>query len=136
MRNSWPKSAPNGRRYSKRPSRRRRPSCADANRQIENTIRTIRETQAEKETTRLARKELDDFRAAAEQADAAERDAEIAREIERIERRRQRRAERKAQRGEAAAPGSAPEPPKKREVEGGLESEGCWDRRWSAKCAR
>ena len=33
---------------------------ADANRQIENTIRTIRETQAEKETTRLARKELDD----------------------------------------------------------------------------
>lgn len=92
---------------------------ADANRQIENTIRTIRETQAEKETTRLARKELDDFRAAAEQADAAERDAEIAREIERIERRRQRRAERKAQRGEAAAPGSAPEPPKKREVEEG-----------------
>ena len=92
---------------------------ADANRQIENTIRTIRETQAEKETTRLARKELDDFRAAAEQADAAERDAEIAREIERIERRRQRRAERKAQRGEAAAPGSAPEPPKKREVEAG-----------------
>ncbi|WP_289641359.1 Smr/MutS family protein [uncultured Alistipes sp.] len=92
---------------------------ADANRQIENTIRTIRETQAEKETTRLARKELDDFRAAAEQADAAERDVEIAREIERIERRRQRRAERKAQRGEAAAPGSAPEPPKKREVEAG-----------------
>ena len=92
---------------------------ADANRQRENTIRTIRETQAEKETTRLARKELDDFRAAAEQADAAERDAEIAREIERIERRRQRRAERKAQRGEAAAPGSAPEPPKKREVEAG-----------------
>ncbi len=92
---------------------------ADANRQIENTIRTIRETQAEKETTRLARKELDDFRAAAEQADAAERDAEIAREIERIERRRQRRAERKAQRGEAAAPGNAPEPPKKREVEAG-----------------
>ncbi len=92
---------------------------ADANRQIENTIRTIRETQAEKETTRLARKELDDFRAAAEQADAAERDAEIAREIERIERRRQRRAERKAQRGEAAAPGSAPEPPKNREVEAG-----------------
>ncbi len=99
---------------------------ADANRQIENTIRTIRETQAEKETTRLARKELDDFRAAAEQADAAERDAEIAREIERIERRRQRRAERKAQRGEAAAPGSAPEPPKKREVEAGSKVRMLW----------
>ena len=35
---------------------------ADANRQIENTIRTIREAQAEKELTRLARRELDDFR--------------------------------------------------------------------------
>lgn len=35
---------------------------ADANRQIENTIRTIREAQAEKELTQLARKELNDFR--------------------------------------------------------------------------
>ena len=91
---------------------------ADANRQIENTIRTIREAQAEKELTRLARKELDDFRAEAERADAAERDAEVAREIERIERRRQRRAERKAQRGETAAE-TATETPKPREVETG-----------------
>ena len=91
---------------------------ADANRQIENTIRTIREAQAEKELTRLARRELDDFRAAAVEADAAERDAEIAREIERIERRRQRRAERKAQQGVQSA-GPAPEPPRKREAEVG-----------------
>ncbi|WP_304583051.1 endonuclease MutS2 [uncultured Alistipes sp.] len=91
---------------------------ADANRQIENTIRTIREAQAEKELTRLARRELDDFRAAAAEADAAERDAEIAREIERIERRRQRRAERKAQQGVQSA-GPAPEPPRKREAEVG-----------------
>ena len=91
---------------------------ADANRQIENTIRTIREAQAEKELTRLARKELDNFRAEAERADAAERDAEVAREIERIERRRQRRAERKAQRGETAAE-TATETPKPREVEAG-----------------
>ncbi len=92
---------------------------AEANRQIENTIRTIREAQAEKELTRLARKELDDFRAAAERADAAERDAEVAREIERIERRRQRRAERRAQRGEEAAAAATPEPPRKREAEVG-----------------
>ena len=91
---------------------------AEANRQIEHTIRTIREAQAEKELTRLARKELDDFRAEAERADAAERDAEVAREIERIERRRQRRAERRAQQGERAA-GQAPEAPKPREVEAG-----------------
>ena len=93
---------------------------ADANRQIENTIRTIREAQAEKELTRLARRELDDFRDAVEQADTAEKDAQVAREIERIERRRQRRIERKTQRGEAqAAASSAPEPPKPREVETG-----------------
>ena len=91
---------------------------AEANRQIEHTIRTIREAQAEKELTRLARKELDDFRAEAERADAAERDAEVAREIERIERRRQRRAERRAQQGERAAE-PTPEAPKPREVEAG-----------------
>lgn len=93
---------------------------ADANRQIENTIKTIREAQAEKELTRLARRELDDFRDRAGQVDAAERDADIAREIERIERRRRRRDERKAQRGEAQAAESAPaEAPKPREVEPG-----------------
>ena len=92
---------------------------ADANKQIENTIRTIREAQAEKELTRLARRELDDFRDAVEQADTAEKDAQVAREIERIERRRQRRIERKTQRGEAQAAAAAPEPPKPREVETG-----------------
>ena len=90
---------------------------ADANRRIEQTIRTIREAQAEKEATRLVRRELDDFRAEAEQADAAERDAGIAREIERIERRRQRRADRKAQQG--GQPAAAPAAPEPREAEVG-----------------
>ena len=93
---------------------------ADANRQIENTIKTIREAQAEKELTRLARRELDDFREQAERAAAErEREAEVAREIERIERRRQRRAERKAQRGEAAAATVQAEAPRPREAEAG-----------------
>ena len=90
---------------------------ADANRQIENTIRTIREAQAEKELTRLARRELDDFRGKVEQqVDTSEREAEVAREIERIERRQQRRAERKARQGEAPGTDAAPEPEKPREV--------------------
>ena len=91
---------------------------ADANRQIENTIRTIREAQAEKELTRLARRELEDFREQqVEKADDAERDAAVSREIERIERRRQRRAERKAREGAAAAAAApAPEVEKPREV--------------------
>ncbi len=86
---------------------------AEANRQIENTIKTIREAQAEKELTRLARRELDDFRERTEQADNAARDEAVSREIERIERRRQRRAERKAQQGAAPAsqqPEAAPKP--------------------------
>lgn len=94
---------------------------ADANREIENTIRTIREAQAEKELTRLARRELDDFRERVEQqADASEREAEVTREIERIERRQQRRAERRARQGETpagVAAAAAPEPP--REVAAG-----------------
>ncbi len=76
---------------------------AEANRRIENTIKTIREAQAEKELTRLARKELEDFRdrdvALAERL-AAERSAAVQQEMERVERRMQRRAERKAQCGE------------------------------------
>ena len=91
---------------------------ADANRQIENTIKTIREAQAEKKLTRLARRELDDFREVVEKADSAEKEASVAREIERIERRRQRRAERKAQ-PDAKAPDAAPEPEKPREVVAG-----------------
>ena len=90
---------------------------AEANRQIENTIRTIRESQAEKELTRLARRELDEFRETVDRSASAERDAAVAREMERIERRRQRRAERKAQQG--AAPQPAPEPEKPREAEVG-----------------
>ena len=85
---------------------------AGANRQIENTIRTIREAQAEKELTRLARKELDDFREQVEAADAAAREADVQREIERIERRRQRRAERKAQQGKGGNDEGLKESPK------------------------
>ncbi len=72
---------------------------ADANKQIENTIKTIRE--GPKELTRLARRELDDFREAVEKADEAGnvKPPWPARSSERIERRRRRRAERRAQQG-------------------------------------
>lgn len=92
---------------------------AEANRQIENTIKTIREAQAEKELTRLARRELDEFRERTEQIDDAARDEAVGREIERIERRRQRRAERKAQQGALQATQQPEETPTPREVEVG-----------------
>lgn len=89
---------------------------AEANKQIENTIRTIREAQADRELTRLARKELDDFRERAEQADAEapERTEQVEREMARIERRRQRREERRDRQPEA--PQAVSEPPRPKEV--------------------
>lgn len=93
---------------------------ADANRQIENTIRTIREAQAEKELTQLARKELNDFRDRVERTDAADaaHDERMAREMEKLERRRQRRAERRQQAGETpeVAQPAVPEKPREAEV--------------------
>lgn len=68
---------------------------ASANRQIENTIKEIRETQAEKEQTRLLRRNLDSFREQVEQNDNAADNERLEREMARIERRKQRRQERK-----------------------------------------
>ncbi len=91
----------------------------EANRQIENTIKTIRESQAERDMTRLARQELQEFREAVENdAVDTERDEKVAREMERLERRRARRAERKSGSAEVKV-GSVVEPPKPKEVEVG-----------------
>ena len=84
---------------------------SEANRTIENTIRTIRESQAERDATRFVRRELEEFSQSVESAADTERSERIGREMERIERRRARRAERRAQKGEAAAEQEqAPEP--------------------------
>ena len=67
---------------------------ADANRQIENTIRTIKEAQAEKELTRLARRELEEFKDSVNQTDApAFASEQVEREMERLMRRKARREE-------------------------------------------
>ncbi len=74
---------------------------ADANRQIENTIRTIKEAQAEKELTRLARRELDDFKTATVESAESSFDGEkVEREMERLMRRKARREEDKKRRGQ------------------------------------
>ncbi len=87
---------------------------SQANRTIENTVRVIRESQAEKETTRLARRELEAVREMTEsEVDYLSAESEkVAREMEKIERRRQKRAERKALRGEQEAHTPQPEEPK------------------------
>ena len=74
---------------------------ADANRQIENTIRTIKEAQAEKELTRLARRELDEFKSEVEQTETSSFAADkVEREMERLQRRKARRDENKKRQGQ------------------------------------
>ncbi len=73
---------------------------AEANRQIESTIKVIKESQAEKELTKLARKEFDDFRERVESGEREkerEREASVSREMEKLARRQERRKERNDQ---------------------------------------
>jgi DNA mismatch repair protein MutS2 len=67
---------------------------ASANRTIENTIRTIRESQAEKELTKLARKELETFAEGVDNDNMNNADDRIEREMQRLARRRERREQR------------------------------------------
>ena len=83
----------------------------EANARIENTIREIREAQAEKERTRTARRELDTFKETVSQT--REDDDRIARKMEQLRQRQERRQERR-KRPEAAAnatPKAAAPPP-------------------------
>ena len=90
---------------------------SDANRQIENTIRTIKEAQAEKELTRLARRELEEFKETVESVGSSFDGEKVEREMERLMRRKARREEDKKRRGQApaekpieAAPVAKPKP--------------------------
>ena len=76
---------------------------SDANRQIENTIRTIKEAQAEKELTRLARRELEEFKETVESVGSSFDGEKVEREMERLMRRKARREEDKKRRGQAPA---------------------------------
>ena len=70
----------------------------EANARIENTIRTIKEAQAEKEKTRQARQELADFRQSIEEQEAAkarEQEERISRQMERLREKQERKKSRK-----------------------------------------
>jgi DNA mismatch repair protein MutS2 len=76
----------------------------ESNAKIENTIRTIKEAQAEKERTRAARQELAAFRAdldEQERLNKAQREEEIARKMERLKAKQDRKKNKKN--GEAAS---------------------------------
>ena len=91
---------------------------AEANKQIENTIRVIRESQADKEKTLAVRRKMEEFKETLEQDSAG--DEAIDRKIEQIRRREQRRAERRNRKPETGSATPAPPPEKPRIVEPGV----------------
>ena len=86
----------------------------DANKQVENTIRAIKEAQAEKEQTKEARKELQGFVSALQDRKSREqktRDEYIDRKLGQLERRQEKEREKKARREGRGAAGPLDEPP-------------------------
>ena len=73
-----------------------------ANQKIENTIREIREAQAEKERTRLVREELQQFREQVADSDTQGlmSEEDFARKLRQMEERKARKAQRKERRGD------------------------------------
>ncbi|NDW11954.1 endonuclease MutS2 [Bacteroides sp. 214] len=67
----------------------------ESNAKIENTIRSIKEAQADKEKTRMARQELVDFRQAIEKLSADEKEEKISRKMEKLEEKQNRKKEKK-----------------------------------------
>ena len=75
-----------------------------ANRQVENTIKTIRESQADKEQTQEARRGLQDFMsllAAKKEKEQKEKEDYIEKKIRQLDARKERQKQRKAQKADA-----------------------------------
>ena len=89
---------------------------AESNAKIENTIRTIKEAQAEKERTREARQELADFRQQMEEQAKAEAEERITRKMEQLRQKQERKKDKQKQK-ETAAP--APPTPAAKPVKAG-----------------
>ncbi|WP_321518910.1 Smr/MutS family protein [uncultured Bacteroides sp.] len=69
---------------------------SDSNAKIENTIRAIKEAQAEKEQTRLIRKELSDFKESIDEVGSKEHEEKIARKMEKLREKQGRKKEKKS----------------------------------------
>ena len=69
----------------------------EANRRIENTIREIREAEAEREATRRLREDLNDFKSEVQSIDSTQQDEAIEKKMKQILARKERQAKRKAE---------------------------------------
>ena len=77
----------------------------ESNARIENTIRTIKEAQAEKERTRQVRKELNDFRTSLDTMSTNEHEDKRARKMEKLEEKQERKKNKRN-----ASPAPQPQP--------------------------
>ena len=81
----------------------------EANARIENTIRTIKEAQAEKEKTRQARQELTDFRTSLDALASKEHEEKIAKKMEKLKEKQERKKNKKSEpKAAVSSPSSAP----------------------------
>ena len=88
----------------------------DSNALIENTIRTIKEAQADKEKTRLARQELTEFKEQIDDLDKLSEEAKIARKMERLREKQERKKDKKNKKGSEST-SSTPSVPKVKPIE-------------------
>ena len=75
---------------------------SESNKRIENAIREIRESQAQKEETRRIREELEAFRADIQDIDTRAEDEKIAKKIAQLQARKERKEKRKAEKASQA----------------------------------
>lgn len=79
---------------------------AQANKKIEATIKEIKESQAERERTKSARLELEDFNRRLRQDETNEQDKKIAAKMEQLQERKKRKEERKRREAEKVSAGN------------------------------
>ena len=90
----------------------------ESNAKIENTIRTIKEAQAEKEKTRLARQELSDFKGQINDINKQNEKDKIAQKMQKLREKQERKKDKKNQ-PQAAANAPKPIEPKAKPIEKG-----------------
>ncbi|MBR5697486.1 MAG: Smr/MutS family protein [Prevotella sp.] len=89
---------------------------SESNKRIENAIREIRESQAQKEETRRIREELEAFRADIQDIDTRAEDEKIAKKIAQLQARKERKEKRKAEKAQAQSNGKKAGTPQETEV--------------------
>ena len=81
----------------------------ESNARIENTIRTIKEAQAEKEKTRQARQELTNFRTSLDALASKEHEEKIAQKMKKLKEKQERKKNKKNEpKAAVSSPSSAP----------------------------